>query len=183
MDPLIGTLSRAQSLVLSLLLLLWVGGSDAGYKPPPDTSKPIQAAIISRHYLKFKPVKSSQKQQKIPEIIIQSEASPITLKFMSQSSSLKVEQEHQTGGGQEQEGSTEYDEPIVAKLTVKKPVYQEVREIIIPQRKIIQEIRPVKEIIKTIVSKKKNGAAKTTTEEPSTTEAETTTADYSPYYR
>jgi hypothetical protein len=63
-----------------------------------------------------------------------------------------VLQTHIGGGGDTQETSSE-DEPQKLVHVVTKPVYQEIREIITPYRKVIQEIRPVQEDIQTIVSK------------------------------
>ena len=53
--------------------------------------------------------------------------------------------------------STFSDEPHVLKHTVKKPVYQEVNEIITPYRRITQEIKPVQEEIETLVARKSYG--------------------------
>ncbi|OTF82081.1 hypothetical protein BLA29_014808, partial [Euroglyphus maynei] len=49
------------------------------------------------------------------------------------------------------------DEPHVLKHTVKKPVYQEVHEVILPRRQITQEIKPVLEDIQTLVARKSYG--------------------------
>lgn len=46
------------------------------------------------------------------------------------------------------------DEPHYLKHYVKKPIYQEVHEIITPYRKITQKIEPVHEEIETLVAKK-----------------------------
>ena len=40
---------------------------------------------------------------------------------------------------------------------MKKPIYQEVREVISPYRKITQEIKPVQEEIMTIVARDQSG--------------------------
>ena len=54
--------------------------------------------------------------------------------------------------------STFSDEPHVLKHTVKKPVYQEVNEIITPYRKITQEVKPVQEDIQTIIARMSGGS-------------------------
>jgi len=65
---------------------------------------------------------------------------------------LNVQQYHQGAQGSNQETQSE-DEPHYLKHTVKKPIYQEVREVISPYRKITQEIKPVQEEIQTIVAR------------------------------
>lgn len=79
-------------------------------------------------------------------------AIPINMIFRSQSSALNVKQEHQSAAGSNQESQSE-DEPHILKHTVKKPIYQEVYEVITPYRKITQEIKPVEEEIKTLIAK------------------------------
>ena len=55
----------------------------------------------------------------------------------SASSSLNVLQQHEGAGGDTQETSSE-DEPHRLIHTVRKPIVQEVREVISPFRKVIQ---------------------------------------------
>jgi len=43
------------------------------------------------------------------------------------------------------------------KHTVTKPIFQEVREVITPYRKITQEVQPVQEEIRTIVGPRESG--------------------------
>ena len=136
----------------------------------------IQAAVISKHIFKTKPVASQATNVKIPEIIISSGSSPLTLKFQSVSSSLNVIQDHDNSEGQTSESESE-DGPIMLKQTIKKPIIQELHEIIIPSRDIIQEILPVKEMIKTIVSQNKGGGMKPKPKPKPTTPEPTTEAD------
>lgn len=63
---------------------------------------------------------------------------------------------HQGAVGTNQETSSE-DEPHILRHSVKKPIYQEIREIISPYRKIFQRIEPVQQEIKTIVARNQNG--------------------------
>lgn len=44
------------------------------------------------------------------------------------------------------------EQPHLLIQNIKKPVIQEVREVIVPYRRITQEIRPVRERIKTIIA-------------------------------
>jgi len=77
---------------------------------------------------------------------------PLNIVFRSASSALNIQQQHEPAQGSTQETSSE-DEPHRLVHSVKKPIIQEVREIITPMRKITQEIQPVKEEILTIVSR------------------------------
>ena len=61
-------------------------------------------------------------------------------------------QAHDGAQGSIQESQSE-DEPHVLKHSVSKPIIQEVREVITPSRKIVQEIQPVQEEILTIVAR------------------------------
>ncbi|OTF69514.1 hypothetical protein BLA29_012443, partial [Euroglyphus maynei] len=75
--------------------------------------------------------------------------------FRSASSSLNVLQRHQGSTGDTQESSSE-DEPHRLLHTVTKPIIQEIHEVISPYRKIVQEVHPVQEEIKTVVAKNSN---------------------------
>ena len=104
------------------------------------------------------------------------------MNFRSKSSYLKLNQQHEGQKGSYQESYSQgmcifcllnnliirrmltekcpffsTDEPHYLKHTVKKPVYQEVNEVITPYRKIRQEIRPVQEEIETMVARKAYG--------------------------
>jgi len=79
-------------------------------------------------------------------------AIPIDFLFRSASSQLNVQQMHTGAMGSNQETASE-DEAHMLKHTVKKPIYQEVREIVAPYRKITQEVKPVQENIETIIAK------------------------------
>lgn len=50
--------------------------------------------------------------------------------------------------------ATTHEEPSVVVHEVIKPVIQEIREIIVPMRKVIQRIEPVQEERKTVVAHK-----------------------------
>lgn len=141
-----------------------------------SSEEDIEAAVISKHVVKTHTVANSGDTEDIPTIVIGSSGVPLTLRFKSTSSNLNVEQEHSNQEGKTQVSSS-VDGPLILKQTIKKPVFQHLREIIIPQRQIIQEIRPVKQMIKTIVTKGEDSGS--TTEAPETTteeeEEETTT--------
>ena len=89
---------------------------------------------------------------------------PLTIYFRSSSSTLKVVQEHMQSKGDVQHSYSE-DEPYILKHSVTKPIIQEVREIITPSRKIVQEIQPVQEEIITIVNRAEDGQTRKQTYE------------------
>ena len=68
---------------------------------------------------------------------------------------MNVLQRHQGSVGDTQESSSE-DEPHRLLHTVTKPIIQEIHEVISPYRKILQEVHPVQEEIKTVVAKNSN---------------------------
>lgn len=84
------------------------------------------------------------------------QAIPVNMIFRSASSNLNVQQMHEGAAGSQQESQSE-DEPHYLKHTVKKPILQEVYEVITPYRKITQEIKPVQEDIQTIIARMSGG--------------------------
>ena len=113
------------------------GSSSGGYgKSNYGNSGPISASIRSRHNVQYYDVPSSG-YAKPTSIEVKANAAPLNILFRSASSYLNVEQRHEGAPGSNQESDSE-DEPHILKHTVKKPVYQEVREIISPYRKITQ---------------------------------------------
>ena len=81
-----------------------------------------------------------------------SQGVPITFVFNSASTPIKLVQQHQGSAPQTQETESE-DEPDRLKHTVTKPIIQDVREIIIPYRRVTQQVKPVVEEIKTIIAR------------------------------
>lgn len=77
--------------------------------------------------------------------------------FKSASGRIKVRQEHRMQGAGETEYNQFEEEPHRLVTEVRKPIIQEVREIISPQRKVYQEIEPVIEEIHTIVAEGQGG--------------------------
>ena len=76
--------------------------------------------------------------------------------FQSQSADLSVSQQHTNSDAQSSEASSD-DGEIVLKYEVQKPVTQYVNEVITPKRLLTQKVLPVKELIKTIVTKDAKG--------------------------
>lgn len=108
-------------------------------------------SIQSYHNVKYYSVPSSGYAKPV-SIEIGASHIPVNFLFRSASSNLNVQQYHQGAKGSNQESQSE-DEAHYLKHTVKKPVYQEVREIVSPYRKITQEVLPVNEEILTSIAK------------------------------
>ena len=103
----------------------------------------VQAAIQSRHQIEFRDVPSTGSVAPTT-IEVGAGQVPLNILFRSASSNLNVQQAHDGAQGSTQESDSE-DEPHILKHSVTKPIIQEVREIITPSRKIVQEIQPVQE--------------------------------------
>ncbi|XP_027202693.2 uncharacterized protein LOC113796591 [Dermatophagoides pteronyssinus] len=128
------------------------GGGGGGYGGMGGgMGETVNLAVKSNHRVSYREVES-QRMVKPITVEIGAMAIPINMIFRSQSSALNVKQEHQSAAGSNQESQSE-DEPHILKHTVKKPIYQEVYEVITPYRKITQEIKPVEEEIKTLIAK------------------------------
>ena len=121
------------------------GGNNGGGSGSASTPSTINAAVISKHTFKIKPFKSTSQQANIPTIVIDSGSSPLKLQMLSSSSDLQIEQDHQNSKPKVIT-SNSVDGAIIMKHFVRKPIIQNIREIIMPQRKIVQEIMPVKVI-------------------------------------
>lgn len=137
----------------------WSGGesnahshSGGGHSHHSHDTHPIPAAVKTRQSLELQRVHIESEPIKAPVIDVPAQSVPITLRFKSASSNLKVMAKHIPSPGSVQKSSSQ-DEPHKLYHEVNIPVIQEVREIIAPYRKIVQEIRPVQEDIQTIVAK------------------------------
>ena len=125
------------------------GGAGAG------AGEAVQAAIISRHNIEYRNVPSSGMANPVT-VEVGSSPIPVNFLFRSSSSNLNVQQQHEGSQGSTQQSSSE-DEPHRLIHEVTKPIIQEVREVISPFRRIVQEINPVQEDIQTIVSRDQGG--------------------------
>ena len=136
-------------------------GSGSGFGPNDsqfkDTSggprEKILAAVQTKHTFETKPVDIPFEDLEPQIIEVEGGALPLEIHFKSASSRIRVHQSHQAGGAGEVEQTSSEEEPHRLVHEVKKPIIQEVREIITPYRRVIQEIQPVQEEIHTIVAK------------------------------
>ena len=127
------------------------GGGGGGYGGGGYGGGVVPAAIHSRHSVQYYDVPSSGYVQPTT-VEVGASSVPLNILFRSASSNLNVQQYHEGAKGGYQETNSE-DEPHYLRHTVKKPIIQEVREVISPYRKITQEIKPVQEEIQTIVAR------------------------------
>lgn len=136
-----------------------MGLVSASYGPPPSghyDSHSIDAAVKSKHSVSVFPVHSSSEPSKTPVVDINSVPLPLTLRFNSVSSKINAIQKHISHPGQVQKQNA-VDEPDLLIQNIKKPVIQEVREVIAPFRHRTQEVRPVRERIETVIAKGQDG--------------------------
>lgn len=136
----------------STVLVLCLGIASATYSKGYDAGYGIDAAVKSKHSVATYPVASSREVGKSPVVDINSGPLPLTLRFNSHSSQINAIQKHFGSPGTVQKSSS-IDEPDLLIQNVKKPVIQEVREVITPYRHRTQEVRPVQEKIETIIAK------------------------------
>nr|XP_046912698.1 keratin, type I cytoskeletal 9-like [Dermatophagoides farinae] len=133
------------------------GGGNSGYSGSSRGGGRINAAVFSKQTFETKPVQS-QFGPIEPQIIeIEGSDLPVEIVFKSASGRIKVRQEHRMQGAGETEYNQFEEEPHRLVTEVRKPIIQEVREIISPQRKVYQEIEPVIEEIHTIVAEGQGG--------------------------
>ena len=89
-------------------------------------------------------------QQQQTQIDIPSGIAPIQLNFQSQSSPITLTNQHIGAKGTTQY-SKSFDKPHKLYHHVIKPVYHEIREVVVPNRKIVQIIKPATENLQTYV--------------------------------
>ncbi|KAF7492361.1 hypothetical protein SSS_03893 [Sarcoptes scabiei] len=110
----------------------------------------IDAAIQSKHYIDTYPV-DTDKDTKTPVVDINSGPLSLKIRFNSHSSNIIPIQNHFGSHGKVKK-SKSIDQPDILIHSVKKPVIQEIKEVITPYRKRIQQVKPVKEKLETIVA-------------------------------
>ena len=128
-----------------------------GYSHGGDLPSSVNAPIFSSHDVVLKRVAGNVERKEIPEIVIASGPIQMKMVFESQSTDLDVSQNHVNAEGKS-ESSNSQDGEIVLKHHVTKPVVQYVSEEIVPSRYLLQKVRPVKEFVKTIVTKNTDGS-------------------------
>lgn len=131
---------------------------------PNDLEKPtrkqygprgaISAAVQSKFSVEYVNVDMVPQEPLEPQVIeIEGSVLPLILHFKSVSSPIRIHQMHHPAQAVEVQETKSEDEPHILRHQVTKPIIQEVREIITPYRRIVQEIQPVQEQIQTIVAR------------------------------
>lgn len=131
------------------------GGSSYGGGKVSQNTGPVQAAVRSRHTIEYVDVDLPQDDIQPQIVDVDAGVLPLVLNFKSASSRIQVHQSHEGAEAGEIQETQSEDEPQLLRHEVTKPIIQEVREIITPYRRVVQEIRPVEEEVKTIVSRGK----------------------------
>jgi len=132
-----------------------VAGTGAGYAGP----KVISAAVQTRYSSESRPTPLQPSTSQPTIVEVDGGELPLEIVFKSTGSRIRVRQLHSGPGGGSFEETSSEDEPTRLLHTVRKPIVQEVREIITPFRRIVQEIQPVQEEIHTVVAKSDAGSS------------------------
>ncbi|CAG2173785.1 unnamed protein product [Oppiella nova] len=114
---------------------------------------PVTAAIETRRTHQVVDVPTSQDVIQPSTLIVEPNILPVNIEFRSQSSPVNVNQVHIPGRPGEHQATRSEEEPDRLLHEVVKPVIQEVRETIVPFRRITQEILPVQEEVQTVVAR------------------------------
>lgn len=110
-------------------------------------------AVHTRYSVKIKNVDLPQEPFQPQVVQVEGGKTSFVIQFKSASSNINVIQSHESAEVPPVQKSSSEDEPHYLVHRVRRPVIQEVREIISPYRSVVQEIRPVVEIINTLISR------------------------------
>lgn len=117
-----------------------------------DLPNSVDSPIFSHHNVNLDKIAGNIQRESIPDIVISSGPMAIKMIFESESTNLDVSQNHKNADGSSVSSDSQ-DGEIVVKHSVTKPVAQYVSEEIIPSRYLLQKVLPVKEHVKTVVTK------------------------------
>ncbi|KAJ6220135.1 hypothetical protein RDWZM_005947 [Blomia tropicalis] len=149
-------------IVLYLVVYIYIGqcsytpsnGYDSKYpSTEPEKYGPIELPVYTKHKIKLIPGKSKQINHIVPIMVVEANKNPLKILLKSESSDLVVEQSHHGKPGNKQISET-IDEPWILKQFVRRPIIHKVHEVFIPIRHVVQEIKPVKQDIKSILTGK-----------------------------
>lgn len=111
----------------------------------------IDAAVNSKHSVETYAVQTEQDAAKTPVVDINSGPLSLKIRFNSHSSNIDAVQNHFGSKGQVKKSSS-IDHPDILIHSIKKPVIQEIKEIITPYRKRVLSLKPVQEKLETIIA-------------------------------
>ena len=109
-----------------------------------DHGQAVDAAVNSKHSINTFAIKTVADHQKTPVININSGPLPLQIRFTSHSSNIEALQTYIGSPGKVKKSSS-VDHPDILLFQIKRPIIQELREIVTPYRKRIQEIKPTNE--------------------------------------
>lgn len=117
---------------------------------------PVSAAIQTIRTQHVVDIPTPQDVIQPSTLVIEPNVMPVNIEFRSQSSPVNVNQVHIPGRPGIVERTNSEEEPDRLIHEVVKPVVQEVRETIVPFRRITQEILPVQEEVHSLVARGQN---------------------------
>ncbi|KAI2796321.1 hypothetical protein BLOT_015875 [Blomia tropicalis] len=133
------------------------GSSNYGSSYSQANYGPSNLAVVTQQRVNYVDT-PNQGYAQPTTVNVESQAIPIVLNFRSASSPVQINHQHQASSGSfRQTEST--DEAHRHLHTVTKPIIQEVREIIAPQRIVRQQVLPVQEQIQTVVARNQAASA------------------------
>lgn len=131
------------------------GGGSAGYGSGGGA---VQVAVRSAHNTQYYGVESQPAYITPTSLCLTSQSAPVNMMFQTLPGPINVNHAYARSPGSFR-ATESVEEPHRFVHTVRRPVIQEVREIISPLRFVRQEIRPVEESIQTIVARQAGGGA------------------------
>ena len=113
----------------------------------------IPAAIETRYSLDVRPFQINNHHPIQPQVVrVDGTQLSFIFKFKSSSSNINVIHKHDSAKAPAVQQSNSVDEPHILSHTVNRPIIQEIRELISPYRRVIQQIEPVQQHVQTIVA-------------------------------
>lgn len=125
------------------------------YLPPPSSASKsvLKIPIQSSHQIQFRDYASDELNVNPQIVEVMARSVPLSLIFHSASSDINIQHVHESSKNPIQtKNSYSEDEPHLLKHTVAKPMYQFIHEFIVPYRKLIQEVKPVQQLIETQIA-------------------------------
>ncbi len=114
---------------------------------------PVVAAIETRRSSQVVDVPTSRDLITPQTLIVEPSLQPVNIEFRSSASPINVNQVYIPGRPGEVQATRSEDEPDRHLHEIVKPVIQEVRETVVPYRRVTQEILPIQEEINSILAR------------------------------
>jgi hypothetical protein len=114
---------------------------------------PVVAAIETRRSSQVVDVPTSRDLITPQTLIVEPSLQPVNIEFRSSASPINVNQVYIPGRPGEVQATRSEEEPDRHLHEIVKPVIQEVRETVVPYRRVTQEILPIQEEINSILAR------------------------------